>query len=31
MIENKPLHFFLREWRKRHARGRKWQQGGEND
>ena len=26
-----PLHFFLREWRKRHARWRKWQQGESND
>ncbi len=31
MTEISAAIFILREWRKRHARCRKWQQGGEND
>jgi hypothetical protein len=31
MTDGPPLLHFCREWRKRHARWRKWQQGESND
>jgi len=31
MTDRAAAAAFLREWRKRHARGRKWQQGENND